>query len=271
MLGPLKWTGSKRGQSKQILSYFPPEIDNYYEPFCGGASIALALLESDIRVKKYFLSDLNADVINLWKEIKHFPDRLITRYTEKWNILKNSADRNGYYMEIRAEFNKNRNPDDFFFINRTCFTGLIRYNSKNQFNSPFHFGRDGMLPDKLKKIIFKTSELLKKNDVIFSNCDFREIRPESNRDFVYLDPVYEGKNAVYSSKSDFGGIVEYLRSLSCSYICSYNGKRNENDSSVVFPPELYTNHIFTKSAKSGFGKLKNANADVKESLYIKNV
>ena len=46
----IKWSGSKRSQAENILTYFPREIDTYYEPFCGGASVLRRLLSSDIKV-----------------------------------------------------------------------------------------------------------------------------------------------------------------------------------------------------------------------------
>ena len=47
----IKWSGSKRSQAEQILRHFPNEIDTYYEPFCGGASVLRRLLDGDIQVK----------------------------------------------------------------------------------------------------------------------------------------------------------------------------------------------------------------------------
>ena len=61
----IKWSGSKRSQAKNIVSYFPREIDTYYEPFCGGCSVLRALLESDIKVKNYVCSDINEGLIDL--------------------------------------------------------------------------------------------------------------------------------------------------------------------------------------------------------------
>ena len=66
----IKWSGSKRHQADNIISYFPRHIETYYEPFCGGASVARALMESkEITVDNFILSDLNEDLINLWWEI----------------------------------------------------------------------------------------------------------------------------------------------------------------------------------------------------------
>ena len=67
----IKWSGSKRSQANDIISYFPKEIATYYEPFCGGASILRALLDSDIKVHHYVASDLNKDLIDLFLAIKN--------------------------------------------------------------------------------------------------------------------------------------------------------------------------------------------------------
>jgi len=70
----IKWSGSKRGQSEKIVSYFPKEINIYYEPFLGGGSVMFQLLNTlDIKVNKYFCSDINGDLIDLWNIIKEKP------------------------------------------------------------------------------------------------------------------------------------------------------------------------------------------------------
>lgn len=76
----IKWSGSKRSQAECILSYFPDEIDTYYEPFCGGASILRRLLNSDIKVNNYICSDINNDLINLWNIIINNPKQVIDYY-----------------------------------------------------------------------------------------------------------------------------------------------------------------------------------------------
>ena len=74
MFQPLiKWSGSKRSQASEIIKYFPKEIDTYYEPFCGGCSVLRTLLESNIKVNRYICSDLNTELIELWRLIKSNP------------------------------------------------------------------------------------------------------------------------------------------------------------------------------------------------------
>lgn len=76
----IKWSGSKRSQAENILTYFPKEIDTYYEPFCGGASVLRRLLSSNIKVNNYVCSDLNSGLINLWNEIINNPNEVICHY-----------------------------------------------------------------------------------------------------------------------------------------------------------------------------------------------
>ena len=78
----IKWTGSKRSQTTEILKHFPREMDTYYEPFVGGGSIMRALLESDIKVNRIVCSDINNDLIRLWQDIKDYPQELADRYKE---------------------------------------------------------------------------------------------------------------------------------------------------------------------------------------------
>lgn len=59
----IKWSGSKRSQCEGILEYFPQTINTYYEPFCGGCSMLMGLINSSIFVKRYVCSDINKDFI----------------------------------------------------------------------------------------------------------------------------------------------------------------------------------------------------------------
>ena len=73
----VKWSGSKRIQASRIVDLFPNEIDTYYEPFMGGASVLIELLlRSDKAVNNYIASDLNAHVVSLFNLIKDNPSRL---------------------------------------------------------------------------------------------------------------------------------------------------------------------------------------------------
>ena len=89
MQNVIKWSGSKRSQSSEIIKFFPKEIDIYYEPFCGSCSVMHSLMFNESIVNKYRCSDSNHDLINLWNNIKNSPSELSEGFRRnskyKWN------------------------------------------------------------------------------------------------------------------------------------------------------------------------------------------
>ena len=267
----IKWSGSKRSQSEQIVSYFPKEIDTYYEPFVGGASVLFQLLHSDVKVNNYICSDINKDLINLWNKIKSNPNNLIESYFIMWHELNIDDDierKKQYFYTIRNRFNRERSPSDFIFLSRTCTNGLIRYNSKGEFNTSFHFSRKGIEPEKLKRIILYWSEKLNKYNVEFICCNYKEITTKEN-DFIYLDPPYANTKGMYYGEIDYEEFWNWLRRQNAKYLISFNGKRDVIDNTYNVPKDLYQQHIYLHSGRSSFKGLKHQVVQyVKESLYI---
>lgn len=269
----IKWSGSKRSQAKDIISYFPKEIDTYYEPFCGGCSVLRALLESDIKVNKYVCSDVNMTLISLLLMIKSYPNTVLREYRRLWeqlNSIEDTSKQKEFYEQIRDKFNTERNPLDFMFLNRTCFNGLIRYNQKGEFNSPFHINRGGIKPDRFEKIINEWSELLNKNNVEIKMLTYRWINPTEN-DFVYLDPPYANTKGMYANDFNNKMFFKWLGTLPCKWALSYDGKSGNEDNTVEIPNDLYDEHVYLKSGNSSFKRLKEVDKEamVYESLYIK--
>lgn len=265
----IKWSGSKRSQSEEIIKRFPKNIDTYYEPFVGGASVLFQLLNSDIKVNKYVCSDINEDLINLWNIIKDNPQYLIDSYKEMWNEL-NSIDeiekRKEYYYMVRSRFNEKRNPKDFMFLSRTCANGLIRFNSKGEFNTPFHFSRPGINPYRLERIMNQWSELLKKNNIIFICQDYKDIETVRD-DLIYLDPPYINIKGMYYGQIDYNEFWNFLRKQNGNYVFSFDGKTGDKDRTYEVPTDVYDTHEYIYSGISGFGKIHRKQEYAKESLY----
>ena len=192
----IKWIGSKRIQSGDIVQYFPDYIDTYYEPFCGGCSVLFQLLNSPSHiVNRFVCSDINGDLIDLWNTIKRDPDGLFNEYTRMWeemHALEDIQDRKKYFEMVREEFNQTRSPYCFFFLMRTCTNGIPRYNKYGNFNNTFHLTREGIKPKRLKKVLYEWSTMLNENNVLFKRCDYRTMLDAMGLDdFTYLDPPYE--------------------------------------------------------------------------------
>ena len=280
MLEPvIKWSGSKRSQAKEILRYFPNEIDTYYEPFVGGGSVMFALLHSQIKVKNYICSDINKDLINLYNTIKNQPLEVSNHYKKLWKELNKDNNLNrkkDYFNFIRDRYNEERSPMDFMFIMRTTTNGMPRYNSEGKFNNSFHITRNGIEPDKLQDVIAEWSYILNNRNVKFNHCSFDVCEPKE-LDFMYLDPPYANTKGMYFGDFDVDNFFRWLQKINCSWALSFDGVvhsiNSSNDFTYNVPKDIYDEHIYIKSGNSSFRRTigKSSNSVVYESLYLKGI
>ena len=273
----IKWSGSKRSQCNDILKEFPSEIDTYYEPFCGGCSVLMALMMSDIKVKRYVCSDINGDLIELWNTIKTKPAMVLATYNMMWLELNKDNDlerKKAYFNEKRKFYNQYHDLYVFFFIMRTVTNGMPRYNSKGEFNNTFHVTRNGMEPKRIQNILYQWSELLNKNNVEFRHCSYEKILDEvKENDFVYMDPPYFSTSGMYYGGLNyklFFNFVEQLNNKNVKFALSFDGKSAEGDNTYNVPKTCYTRHMYLKSGNSSFRRTigKKTNVVVYESLYL---
>ena len=217
---------------------------------------------------------MNKGLIDLWNEIKTNPQEVSDYYERLWNEMngdseKDKAYKRSYFEMVRERYNKEHNPLDFMFIMRTTTNGMPRYNSNGEFNNSFHITRDGIIPDKLRKIINEWSHLLIDNNVRFNCCSYDCIKPTDN-DFMYLDPPYAGTKGMYFGGFDNIELFEWLRKLDCKWALSYDGISGNIDNTYDVPSDLYKEHIYIKSGNSSFKRVigKSRDSIVYESLYL---
>ena len=154
------------------------------------------------------------------------------------------------------------------FLSRTCANGLIRFNSKGEFNTSFHFSRPGIHPNKLYEIIFQWSDLLNKNDVTFICQDYKNINP-LKEDLIYLDPPYANTKGMYYGQINYDELWNWLRKQECKYVLSFDGKTSDKDMTYEVPKDVYNTHEYIYNGISGFGKIHSKQEYVSESLYVK--
>lgn len=260
----IKWTGSKRPIAKKIVSYFPRDIETYYEPFLGGGSVFFQLLRSDVNVKSFRLSDKNEALINIFKIVKNSPQELILSYKEKWEWLQKEPE---FFYEQRKRYNETQDPLIFYFLTRTCYNGTIRYNNKGDFNTSHHFGRPGMHPEKIEQVVLYYSDLMKGKDITFRCDSFENIIPADDEDVVYIDPPYTNTKALYFGYVDFEDVKSWVDSLKCSWFMNINGV-NSTDNEESMDVE-HTGRVLLHSGNSSFSRMKGKNVDVGEYFYYK--
>lgn len=220
-LYPIKWTGSKTSSVDQILKMIPNNIENYYEPFCGSFRIGYSLMSIDKINECFYLSDANIHLINLWNRIINNSDEIIQSYENHYLNFKNQG--KSYYFETREQFNKDKKPEDFLFIIRNSCNGLIRFNSKGNFNASVGYGRNGCLPETLRKSIAEFDENFKRNKTFLKCCSYKEINPKEN-DYLYLDPPYSGHEKAYGQDFKFDDFWEWVKNLKCKFEISLGKK-----------------------------------------------
>ena len=183
----LKWAGGKRRILKDLELLFPKKFNSYFEPFLGGGSFFFFIKEK-YNPKFSVISDINEDLILTYKAVRDNPEELI-KYL---NYFKKN-DSSDFFYKTRSKFNSKiikgiKRCAAFIYLNKTCYNGLFRVNSKNEFNVPY--GKYNNPEIFNMENIFHASKLLQ--GVIIKHQDYRDILKEvSPKSFVYLDPCYD--------------------------------------------------------------------------------
>lgn len=185
----LKWVGGKRQVIPQIKKYIPESYCQYFEPFIGGGALFF-----DLEPKKAYINDINKILISAYKNIKNHPCEIIKKLENLQKLFyeKNNEERKAYFYEIRDDFN-NAEYDSFLktsyiiFLNKTCYNGMYRENSKGKFNVPFGRYKNPKILD--KKNILAVSKLLQ--NVTITDYPFEKaVENAKCGDFIYFDPPY---------------------------------------------------------------------------------
>lgn len=205
----LKWAGGKRQLLKQFQMYFPAELNGkgrikyYYEPFLGSGAVFFWVMQN-CNVKKAYINEINPDIYLCYVAIKRNAKEVINnlkKYEKKYLSLT-MPQKPIFYLKVRKNYNIQRKAFTFskynsvlspkraadtIFLNRTCFNGLYRVNSKSEFNVPFATYKHPTICN--EKNLLKVAELLKKT--LITNHDFEKTKKYLKTPaFIYFDPPY---------------------------------------------------------------------------------
>ena len=176
----LKWAGGKNKLIQQYIPYFPKKFKTYYEPFLGGGAIFF-YLNPQLAV----LTDINAELVNTYRCVKNNVEELILLLKE--HQLKHSKE---YYYGVRQGngITPIEKAARLIYLNKTCFNGLYRENSKGEFNVPIGKYKNPKICNPV--LLRSVSAALQPTQI--------DVRPfedilkyaSSSDDFVYFDPPY---------------------------------------------------------------------------------
>lgn len=196
----LKWAGGKSQLIGQLETLFPPDLAKwdcftYVEPFLGGGSMLFHMLGKYKNIRQAVVNDMNGSLVASYRAVRDCPADLISRLKRlraRYLACQDDAARREFYMKIRDAYN-GRGPDQtetaalFIFLNKTCFNGLHRVNSKGLFNVPFGKAANPAICD--EETIMADSMLLRNVQIL--NGDFADTyRHVKGRAFFYFDPPY---------------------------------------------------------------------------------
>jgi len=184
----IKWVGGKRQLADELQKRLPSSYNRYFEPFVGGGALFFAL-----KPEKAFIADLNSELINVYKIVRDYVEELIKELSKYKNTKTcyyktRDMDRKPDYHRLPALQKAAR----FIYLNKTCYNGLYRVNSKGQFNVPFGKYKNPKICD--AENLRACSQALQKTEIV--NADFSIVLDFAKpKDFVYFDPPYVPLNA----------------------------------------------------------------------------
>lgn len=214
----LKWAGGKKQLIAELDKRLPLELKNgrikkYIEPFVGAGAL-LFHIHNNYQVDEYIICDINKELFVCYQSIKSAPSLVINNLEtikEEYFGL-DMEKRSEYFYYIRTQYNMEmlnfgyseynsewaHRTAQTIFLNRTCFNGLFRVNSKGQFNVPFGKHSNPYIYD--VDNILAVSNVLEHATIL--NGDFEITKPYIDEDsFVYLDPPYRPLNTSSSFTS----------------------------------------------------------------------
>ena len=261
----IKWAGGKSQILDQIRKKYPPTITKYCEPFVGGGAVLLDVI-ANFQPKEVLINDINAELINVYQQIKENVEQLIEQLQimEKEFSQIEKEDRKRIYISKRTLFNeiKCKNSIDyvavcaslFIFLNKTCFNGLYRVNSKGLHNVPMGSYKNPKICDAqhlrlISKLLTNTE--IKCGD--YQQClDFID-----ENTFVYFDPPYRPltKTASFTAYdvNGFGDkqqkqLKEFIdkASVKKAHILASNSDPKNTDQNDNFFDDLYSGYIIQR-------------------------
>ena len=213
----IKWAGGKGQLLSQLEEHLPKQLYDenftYIEPFVGGGAMLFFMLQKFPNIKRVIINDINQNLTEAYINIKENAEGLVYRLKhieQQYLSITDYEEQRVFYLEMRRRFNEeNLTSIDktaiLIFLNRTCFNGLYRENSKGKFNVPF--GRYTNPTICNEELIYADSDLLNQFDVEILCGDFAETVSkidENGLNFFYFDPPYRP----LSSTSSFNSYVK---------------------------------------------------------------
>jgi len=226
----VKWAGGKRQLIPILHQNLPESFGTYYEPFLGGGALLFHILTNK-NGQKCSISDLNSDLVLTYTTIRDRIDALITSLkNHEKNYQKESE---SYYYSIRENNPRGaiEKTSRLLFLNRTCFNGLYRVNSKGKFNVPLgKYSNPNIVNEENLRAV---NHILQSSRISIKCRDFEAVLRDAKKgDLIYFDPPYQpvsstanftsytNKNFTYDDLKRLAKLCFELDSKGCNVLLS---------------------------------------------------
>lgn len=278
----IKWPGGKRSLLSELTKLINTKTigeHRYYEPFAGGAAVALA-----VKPAKCILGDLNSELINMYEVIRDNPGDLILQLTYYETIHAENPEY--VYYTIRS-YDRADNWNEIdpvskaartIYLNKTCFNGLYRVNKQGYFNAPLGRTSSGKAPTIVDKDAILELSAYLQDHVILRNGDYREtLKDATEGDMVYADSPYnyETENGFTAYQKE-GWSNQNLIELKqcCDELVNKGVKVVISNNSIPFVKDLFADERYSYievPVKRSINSNKNGRGPVMEIIiYSKN-
>ena len=287
----VKWVGGKTQLLHDIQKSLPRNLSQwnnatYIEPFVGGGAVLFWILQEYPNITKAIINDINAELICTYRVIKLKVEELITELNKlQADYLPLDAnERKEYYLSQRERFNTNINSDIetaalFIFLNRTCFNGLYRVNSKGKFNVPHGKYTNPKICD--EETLRADSNILQKVEILCGDYTQTGVYAGDNV-LYYFDPPYRPitETSSFTSYSRDGfddaeqmrlrDFCEEIAQKKSLFVASNSDPQNVNNDDVFFDHLYKMFHIKRVSAARMINSKGNARGAISE-IMISNI
>lgn len=285
----LKWAGGKTQLIDEIKNNLPENLNNrpftFIEPFVGSGAVFFWMMNKFQNIEKAVINDINTDLTDCYISIKEDLEDLInilSKYQTEYHAIFNDKEKaKEYYYEKRSLFNTRKSTRTvqsalFIFLNKTCFNGLYRVNSKNQYNVPI--GRSKSLPNICNEENLRAvSEILQRTIIL--NGDYTDtLEYADDNTLFYFDPPYKPLSETSSFNSYAKDVFddaqqirlkefcETLNDLGHQWILSNSDMKNVNPDDNFFDDLYEEFNILRVNARRSINSNGNKRGNLTELL-----
>ena len=280
----LKWAGGKGQLINQIKEFLPSEfvktkrIEKYFEPFVGGGAVFF-WLSQHYQIKQAYLFDINPEIVTAYQTIRDAVPRLVKnlKSLESEYLSLPKLYRENFFYSRREEYNallSKKGGNGFIrrtalmiFLNKTCFNGLFRVNSRGLFNVPFGRYENPTICDAENLVaVHRALQCAQIECCDFAHC----LKKADSQSLVYFDPPYRpiSKTASFTGyiKNGFAdkeqirlkGVCDKLTKIGAKIILSNSDPQNIDPDDHFFDDLFKHNYIIKKLAAT---RMINCNAE----------